>query len=144
MSESDINSFLAELSQLGSANSSALTSYVYITVGLISMLPIIMLFRLRYPCVTVSGLEDLVNGLKEGIETCRKEEVPTVDFEPQFRRISRQLSDIKIDNNKLIFRWSTAHVYIISLFKILRTVIICYEEAQALQISILVRMFPTK
>ncbi|KAK7447394.1 hypothetical protein VKT23_014104 [Stygiomarasmius scandens] len=85
-SMSDITSFLAELSQLGSANSSALTTYFYATVSLISMLLTMMLFRLRYPCVTVSGLEDFVNGLKEEIETCRKEEVPTVGFEPQLRK----------------------------------------------------------
>ncbi|KAK7447397.1 hypothetical protein VKT23_014107 [Stygiomarasmius scandens] len=132
----DINSFLAELSQIDTAKSSGPISYfsIVITFGILSVM---MLFRLRYPCVTVAALDNFVGVLKDKVEvTCRKEKVPTDGFNCQLDGIEEQLSDIKIDDNGNIFRWSTSHSYIVSFFKTLHNVIACYESAQELHVSV--------
>jgi hypothetical protein len=55
--------------------------------GIGVVIAIILLLRLRYPCVTISGLKSFLDRLGDIVDTCRKESVNNAEtFERDLRR----------------------------------------------------------
>ncbi|KAF5335586.1 hypothetical protein D9758_017972 [Tetrapyrgos nigripes] len=114
-------------------------SFAAITAGVISAVIITtLLVRLRYPCLTVFGLDKYVDSrLKTTVEEARKEGLDVVMFEDTLHQLHNDLSRIKVQNNSNLFRWSSLHTYLSSSFSILQSTIHCYDEAEKLHVSVL-------
>ncbi|THU86611.1 hypothetical protein K435DRAFT_804967 [Dendrothele bispora CBS 962.96] len=124
------------LSQLDDTQSgTASTVAYYALVVLVMLSPVIILFRLRYPCLALSGLRSFVDMLddmaQQLIERGETNVMDGVD------RLRRQIDDIEHEQSTVIFRWSSVHEYfrssVIALWKITK----CYDEARVLHVSIL-------
>ncbi|THU99762.1 hypothetical protein K435DRAFT_855392 [Dendrothele bispora CBS 962.96] len=94
-------------------------------------------FRLRYPCLTLSGLEEFVDKLDEKVKEFAQEGGSTADFEIGVNGLRQNIGQIEYKRNNNVFLWSSVHRYLQSSFIILREIVKCYDVAQKLQVSVL-------
>ncbi|THU78473.1 hypothetical protein K435DRAFT_887520 [Dendrothele bispora CBS 962.96] len=95
------------------------------------------IFRLRYPCMTLSGLKEFVDKLNGIIHKFTEEGGPSTYFRIRISSLRRNIDDIEYQRNNNIFLWSSTHRYLQSSFVILWKIIKCYDKARDLQVSIL-------
>ncbi|THU81868.1 hypothetical protein K435DRAFT_808719 [Dendrothele bispora CBS 962.96] len=97
--------------------------------------PAIILFRLRYPCLTLFKLRKFVDRLdvmaRERIEDGETTNLRDVD------RLRRQINDIEYEWSKVIFLWSSVHGYLRSSLVIVWDIAKCYDKAQVVHVYIL-------
>ncbi|THU97805.1 hypothetical protein K435DRAFT_796191 [Dendrothele bispora CBS 962.96] len=121
-----------------SGAASTLTYYTLVVLFILSPAVIPRLFRLRYPCLTLSGLRDFVDMLDVIIHKLI-EGGETTNFKDDVDRLQQQINDIEHEQSTSIFRWTSVHEYfhtsVIALWNIAK----CYDKAQVLHVSILVR-----
>ncbi|THU97824.1 hypothetical protein K435DRAFT_796205 [Dendrothele bispora CBS 962.96] len=98
--------------------------------------PVIILFRLRYPCLTLSGLRDFVDMLDVMTQKLI-EGGETMNFKDGVDRLQRQINKIEYQQSTVIFRWSSIHGYLYSSVIALWNITKCYDEARVLHVSIL-------
>ncbi|THU97841.1 hypothetical protein K435DRAFT_857287 [Dendrothele bispora CBS 962.96] len=140
------------LPQLDDTQSRTASTVAYYT--LVALVIIITLFRLRYPCLTLSGLREFVDYLDgKAMERERLAEgffndvgrhatqsyLSSIAHECFFYmcRLQEQIEDIEYQQSTLIFRWSSVHEYLRSSVIIIWNIAKCYEEAQELNTIIL-------
>ncbi|KAK7467598.1 hypothetical protein VKT23_004651 [Stygiomarasmius scandens] len=109
----------------------------YIGMGLVIVLVIIIfLCRLRYPCLTVSGLKTRVDDMKNAIMGNWHEEGNGDALHEFDERIRNQFFCIQQRHDQNVPRWSSLHSYVFTSFRILWMVIKCYDDLQDLEVSI--------
>ncbi|THU79151.1 hypothetical protein K435DRAFT_810952 [Dendrothele bispora CBS 962.96] len=118
------------LSQLDDTQSGTALTVTYYALAI---LVIIALFRLRYPCLTLSGLRDFVDMLDVMIRTL----IEGADLRGSVDRLQRQIVNIEHEQATVNFRWSSVYGYIrVSLITV-RNIVKCYDQAQELRIAIM-------
>ncbi|THU97821.1 hypothetical protein K435DRAFT_857272 [Dendrothele bispora CBS 962.96] len=124
------------LSQDYAQKGTALTVSHYILAVLVILSPpAIILFRLRYPCLTLSGLRKFVDMLDDMAQQLieRRE----TNFTDGVDRLQRQINEIEHEQSTVIFRWSSVYEYLCSSVIALWKITKCYDEARVLHVSIL-------
>ncbi|THU79946.1 hypothetical protein K435DRAFT_874905 [Dendrothele bispora CBS 962.96] len=125
------------LSQLDDTQSGTASTVAYHTLVVLVMLsPLIILFRLRYPCLTLSGLRNFVDMLDDMAQQLI-EGGKTTNFKDGVDRLQRQINNIEYQQSTVIFRWSSGHKYLGSSVIALWNIVECYDKARVLQVSIL-------
>ncbi|KAF5373825.1 hypothetical protein D9758_000918 [Tetrapyrgos nigripes] len=103
---------------------------------------VILVVRLRHPCLTVSSLErfiaDLQCSLTRTLEDERRPSGTTTvaDLYDDLDKIRHLCEDIVKQKNGNVFRWSLLHRYMTMTFNVLRNVLKCSDEAQVLEVKI--------
>ncbi|THU78329.1 hypothetical protein K435DRAFT_876742 [Dendrothele bispora CBS 962.96] len=116
-----------------------LTITHYTPVVLVALLfaIILLVFRLRYPCLTLSELGKFVDQLNDTIRKCNAEEKRR-DFMDRVSIIQREIDEIEDEwSRKAIFRWSLVYGYLRASLIAVRDIVNCYDRAQALRVSVL-------
>ncbi|THU97815.1 hypothetical protein K435DRAFT_857268 [Dendrothele bispora CBS 962.96] len=129
------------LSSQSDNTQSELTSTIihYTPVVLVALLFTIVLFifRLRYPCLTLSKLEKFVDELKDTVQK-RTAGVQRRDFMACVSRIEEEIEEIEDKwSHRAIFRWSSVYGYLCASLIAVRNIVKCYDQAQALRVSVL-------
>ncbi|THU97808.1 hypothetical protein K435DRAFT_857259 [Dendrothele bispora CBS 962.96] len=94
-------------------------------------------FRLRYPCLTLSGLKEFVDKLEDIVHRFTEEGGSIGHFRIDVSSLRRNIDDIEYERNNNIFLWSSVHRYLRFSLIILRKIVKCYDEARELQVFIL-------
>ncbi|THU79148.1 hypothetical protein K435DRAFT_884763 [Dendrothele bispora CBS 962.96] len=124
------------LSQLDNTQSEAVTQgYTFIVLAVLFSAGAV--FRLRYPCLTLSSLKKFVDKLDDIVQRFAEEGGSIGHFRIDVSSLRRNIDDIEYERNNNIFLWSSVHRYLRSSFFMLRKIIKCYDEARELQVFIL-------
>ncbi|THU84832.1 hypothetical protein K435DRAFT_869881 [Dendrothele bispora CBS 962.96] len=113
----------------------ALTVAYYALAVLVMLAPVIVLFRLRYPCLTLSGLRKFVDMLDDIAQQLI--ERGETNFTDEVDRLQRQIDDIEHGQNTMIFHWSSVHEYLCSPVITLWKTTKYYDKARVLHVSLL-------
>ncbi|THU97810.1 hypothetical protein K435DRAFT_796195 [Dendrothele bispora CBS 962.96] len=117
------------LSQLDDTQSGTALTVTYYALA---VLVVITLFRLRYPCLTLSGLRDFVDMLDVMTQTL----IEGADLRDSVDRLQRQIVNIEHEQATVNFRWSSVYGYICVSLITVRNIVKCYDQAQELYVAI--------
>ncbi|THU76043.1 hypothetical protein K435DRAFT_846747 [Dendrothele bispora CBS 962.96] len=116
-----------------------MTRYTGIPVVLytLSFTVILLVIRLRYPCLTLSELRKFMDELNDTVQKCTAEGQRR-DFMDCVSGLQRQIDGIEYEwSRKAIFRWSSVYGYLHASLIAVRNIVKCYDQAQALRVSAL-------
>ncbi|THU84827.1 hypothetical protein K435DRAFT_927075 [Dendrothele bispora CBS 962.96] len=125
------------LPQLDNTQSEAVTQDYTLIVSAVLFTAAVAVFRLRYPCLTSSGLKEFMDKLDDILQRFAEDGGSVSYFSIDISSLRRRFDEIEHERNNNIFFWSSLHRYLLSLFIILRKIVKCYDEARELQVSIL-------
>ncbi|THU79948.1 hypothetical protein K435DRAFT_874907 [Dendrothele bispora CBS 962.96] len=116
---------------------STITYHTPVVLVALLVTVVLLVLRLRYPCLTLSELGRFVDQLNDTIQKCNVEGQRR-DFMDRVCIIQRKIDEIEDEwSRKAIFRWSLVYGYLRASLIAVRDIVKCYDRAQALRVSVL-------
>ncbi|THU78474.1 hypothetical protein K435DRAFT_876593 [Dendrothele bispora CBS 962.96] len=98
--------------QLDDTQSEAVTQDYTLIVLAVFFSAAAAVFRLRYPCLTLSGLKEFVDKLDDIVHRFTEEGGSIGHFRIDVSSLRRNIDDIEYERNNNIFLWSSVHRYL--------------------------------
>ncbi|THU97837.1 hypothetical protein K435DRAFT_965265 [Dendrothele bispora CBS 962.96] len=97
----------------------------------------ILLFRLRYPCLTLFELRKFVKRLDDTVQKCI-EEGQRASFKGHVSRLQKRIVVIENEwSSRGIYQWSSVYGYLWALFIAIWNITKCYDQAQVVHLYVL-------
>ncbi|THU75651.1 hypothetical protein K435DRAFT_846859 [Dendrothele bispora CBS 962.96] len=125
------------ISQPDNTQSEAVTQDYTLIVLAVLFCAAVAVIRLRYPCLTSSGLKEFVDKLDDMVQRFTEDGGSVTYFSIDISSLRRNIDEIEHEKNNNIFLWSSVYRYLRYSFIVLRKIVKCYDEARELQVSIL-------